>query len=291
MKKMFLAVMIKAFVLTGRLLLFQNKICMRFYNIIYDYIYDLFCAFWLGIFEKETLNLLSDYHHDKSEYSWKEWNKGGLFIWEKEAIEKYFKNCKSILVTSIGGGREVLALRYLGYDADGFDCNAKLVECANELLYKEGFNPNIKLVPKDICPALSRKYDGVIIGWGSYELIKGRKHRISFLKEIRFNMNEKSPILLSFFYVKPKHKRSISRLKRIAKMGNIIKSILKREHLEVGDSLHAEKPKLFFNFVHYFSKQQITSELREGGFELVYFNDRPYAHTVGIAMPQGEMKT
>ena len=38
------------------------------------------------------------------------------------------------MVVGGGGGREVLALRRLGYEVDGFECDPGLVACANELL-------------------------------------------------------------------------------------------------------------------------------------------------------------
>jgi hypothetical protein len=50
--------------------------------------------------------------------------------------------------------------------------------------------------------------------------------------------------------------------------------MLRRDGVEVGDSLVP-------NYVHYFTKAQLESEMTAAGFELVSFERVPYGHAVG----------
>jgi len=164
-----------------------------------------FAAFWLGILNKENLHLVDEYYYSKlwKKYSTDDYNKAGLYNWEKKAINKYFKKCKRLLVAGAGAGREILALYHMGFDdIDGFECNPKLVEFGNELLKNEKINATIHHVPHDQCPNDSKIYDGIIIGWGTYMLIQGKNNRIAFLRKLRDKARDHSPILhiSNFFF-------------------------------------------------------------------------------------------
>jgi len=161
-----------------------------------------------------------------------------------------------------------------------------LVEYANKLLEKEGLVPDIQLVPRDMCPVSSKIYDGLIIGWGAYILIQGSEQRIAFLNKLRALTQEQSPILLSFFTRSGNERR----FKVIAAIGKVIRLILRRGPVEVGDDLppyyvkSGEKTKNYIPYyVHYFTRDEIASELHEGGFELDFYCTEEYAHAVGIA--------
>ncbi len=158
-------------------------------------------ALWLGFLSRESLHQMDHYYYDsqKKLYCDDAYNKKGLWGWEKEAIDAYFQACQSVLVTGAGGGREVLALRRNGYEVDGFECHAGMVEYANALQKKEGFIPNLQTMVRDQCPDGERTYDGLIVGWGAYMLIQGRARRVEFLRNLHAKGWEKSPLLLSFF--------------------------------------------------------------------------------------------
>lgn len=187
-------------------------------------------------------------------------------------LEKYFHGCASLLVTGAGGGREVLALRKLGFAADGFDCDPLLVEYANNLLERERFIPNIQLVPRDHCPDTGRKYDGLIVGWGSFMLIQGRKQRIAFLKRLHAQAHVASPILLSFFT----RTGNGLYLKTSKTIGNTLRRMLKREALTLGDDLIP-------HYVHHFNEEDVAAELTAAGFQLKYYSTNLYGHAVGIS--------
>lgn len=244
-----------------------------------------FAGFWLGVLKKEALHLIDKFYYDYNKmYLDREYNKSGLRNWEKRALERYFQRSKKILVIGAGGGREVLALLRLGYEVYGVECHPQLVKLANELLKEEGFTPNVRLISRDQCPKSDKVYDGIIIGWGAYMLIQGKKQRITFLKDLNARARGRSPILLSFFY-RPDATRKKLYFGSIAVIANIIRRCLgRRDWVEVGDDL------ALTGHVHYFTREEIISELHKGGFELVFFSQYNYGHAVGLQLNQEDIK-
>lgn len=261
-----------------RIYFFTYKILSR----LIELLKACFAGFWLGIFNRKTLYFIDNFYYDiynKAYYS-EDYNRDGLWSWEEKVINKYFKDCKRLLVAAAGGGREVLALRRLGHDVDGFECHSRLVNFANGLLKKEGLTPNIQLAPRDHCPDSSKMYDGIVVGWGAYMLIQGREQRIAFLKKLRSQTVEQSPILLSFFY-HSFYGFTAYRLKLIARIGNVLKKVFRGARLEPGADLAP-------TYVRYFTREEIAAELHETGFELAFYSTDCYGHAVGIASKQGD---
>ena len=230
-------------------------------------------GFWLGVLKRETLYGLDEgYYSAQAMYCDEAYNCQGLWPWERAVIDRYFQSRQRLLVTSVGGGREVLALRRLGYTVDGFECHPRFVACANRLLQKAGYAPDVELAPRDQCPPGAKIYDGLIVGWGAYMLIQGRGRRIAFLKKLRLRVKAGAPVLLSFF-----HRTGTSRrFKVIVGVGNALRSMLGRDRLCLGDDLRP-------NYVHHCSREEIMAELQQSGFELVFYATESYGHAVGIA--------
>jgi hypothetical protein len=245
----------------------------KFLNRLFLFCNACLTGFWLGIFNRENLYTVDQIYYDKDQmYRDDKYNKSGLWKWEQKVIEKYFADCKNLLLIGAGGGREVLALSRLNYQVDGYECNKNLVEFANQLLTQENVNSQVKLIARDSCPETQQKYDGVIIGWGAYMLIQGRDRRINLLKKIKETMNPQAPIFLSFYcYQKTNRYYYI-----IAKIGNSIRWLLRRDLLDVGDDLVP-------NYVHYFTQTQIEKELKEASLKLVMYSTEEYGHAVGIS--------
>jgi hypothetical protein len=238
---------------------------------------------WLGLLDRAHLHWLDErfwggdslyfdrYRDDM--YCDPDFNRRGLFDWEKAAIEGFFSDGSRILVSSIGGGREVVALRRAGFEVDGFECSRKLLGFANRLLDEMGLDGDMRWVPRDACPDVGREYDGLIVGWGSYGLIQGRSRRIAFLRKLREHASEGAPILLSFFTRSPASRY----FKITAKIANAIRWTLRRDRVEVGDLLEP----IYF---HYFTEDQLKDELRASGFGLSHFATEEYGHAVGVAV-------
>lgn len=232
----------------------------------------IFDGFWLGILSRDTLYSIDKCYYDSvKQYHDQGFNCSGLFAWEKNVIEIYFNNCKRILVGGAGGGREVLALCKLGYEVDSFECHPELVTFANKLLKKEGFLAEVQLVSRDECLNSNRRYNGLIVGWSAYMLIQGKERRISLLKNMRVKVSPQSPLLVSFFSRKPDERR----FRVTAAVANVLRCILRRNYIELGDSLAP-------NYVHCFTEAEISEELRQGGFELIFFKPGDYGHAVAV---------
>lgn len=231
-------------------------------------------GFWLGLLRPETLlDIDRIYYANTAKYTDGSYNRSGLWVWEREIMTRYFGCRQRLLIVGAGGGREVLALARLGYEADGVECNRKLVEAANALLAEEGFLSTVRYASPNTCPRVGKSYDGLVIGWGAYMLIQGRAQRIAMLQSMRAQTFAGAPILLSFFSRPPAAKR----FRIIFAVGNTLRRLLGREALELGDDLEPE-------YVHYFTQKEIAAELQAGGFELVIYKPHPYGHAVGVAI-------
>jgi hypothetical protein len=170
----------------------------------------LFDGFWLGVLGRQQLHAISETVFDKKGMYWTdEYNRQGLYDWERRMLESHFAECRKVLVAAAGGGRELLALRRQGMQADGFDCHLGLVRSANELLESEGMVPDV--------------------------------------------------------------------LRVTAGIGNALAPLLGRDRVEVGDSLIP-------NYAHYFTREELQAEMKEGGFELTFCDTRDYGHGVGVAV-------
>lgn len=235
---------------------------------------SLFTGFWLGVLNRKQLLAVGEhYFREERFYSADEYNTRGLFDWEKRAIETHFRECRTLLVAATGGGREVIALRRMGYEADAFEAHPGLLRSANALLEREEMRPDVRPATWDHCPPLDRKYDGIVVGWGAYMHIRGRDRRIQFLKELREAANMGAPVLLSFYVTSEK-----SRYHRwVGRIGNVAAVLLRRERVDRGDCL------LPF-YAHFFTRPQVEAEMIAGGFEPVAFELYEYAHSIGRAV-------
>jgi hypothetical protein len=228
----------------------------------------------LGILSQKDLHMVGELKYGGEDSYWtEEYNKRGLWDWERRAVERYFAGCKSVLVIATGGGRELLALARRGMEVDGFESDPGLVRFANDLLKKEGLALEVGLAPWDHCPGGEGRYDGAIVGWGAYMHIRGRRRRVNFLQELRDKLDKGSPILISFATRMGKSRY----FPIVAKIGNVPARILGRDRVEVGDCMIP-------NFAHFFTREEVESELREGGFDLIDFETAEYGHGIGRAI-------
>ena len=234
----------------------------------------IFKGFWLGILSRRELQIIDRIYYERtSNYCDETYNKSGFLDWERRAFLRFFQSYQTILVTAIGGGREVIALNQIGFDVDGFECNRQLFEFAEKLFEQESVSGEFHLVPPDAVWHFGKIYDGAIIGWGAYMLIQGRERRIDFLKKMRAQMSEGAPLLVSFFA----RRSDEIYFKRIYRTANFFRVLFGREKIELGDELRP------LSFVHWFSEAEINAEFAEAGFQMIYFSAEDYGHAVGRA--------
>ncbi len=231
-------------------------------------------SLWLILLERQHFHQFDKifWSSDKM-YRDEEYILQGFWGWEEPIAQDHLAGCGSLLISSTGGGREVAAFRRLGLAVDGFECNRELLEFSNDLLAKIGSQGNLRSAPRDGCPEISRQYGGLVVGWGSYGLIHGSERRIAFLARLRGYVGEGAPILLSFFARSSKARY----FKAIAATANRARRILRKNPVEVGDVLDPY-------YVHYFTEEEIRTEMLAAGFEMQLYSTDGYGHAVGTAI-------
>lgn len=229
---------------------------------------------WLGLFDHAGLDRLSIRQYGQSgaldRYLDDQHNRSGLFGWEADAVHSFFPSGARVLVAAAGGGREILALRKLGYRADGFDCQPDLAAIARKLLQQEHLDGVVLDAAPDEIPPNSGGYEALIVGWGAYIHIIGRANRIRFLRDFASSAQAGAPVLLSFFPRSPNARR-YDAIQRIASFTRRMR--LSGDRVEVGDVLDG-------TFDHYFTESEIKSELSEAGLSVEHYAETPFAHLV-----------
>ena len=219
-------------------------------------------AFWLGVLPRSAMAAIDEALFGlRSHYGSAAHNLMGLSGWERDAVDGWFAPRSRVMVIGVGGGREVIALRRLGFDAYGWESHPALVAAARALAAEEGHHDVIRPVVRDEVPAGTELYDAVIFGWGMYMLVHGRARRVALLRAARGRLAGNGPVLLSFF---PRGDDD-PRARRVHRVASLVRRLLRRLPPEPGDDMLP-------NVVHRFTREEIDSEMREAGFELLHYD-------------------
>jgi hypothetical protein len=253
-----------------RLYFFLERALMLFHNGASALIQGLA----LGLLSNEELERLTQHRYTKhfAPYSSESHVKSGLFIWEREAIRRYFPPRGRIIVAAAGAGREMIALARCGFRVDGFDCCPPLVETGRSYLKQLNIDAKLIYAPPSTVPACEGGYDAVLVGFSGYMYIAGRNRRIRFLRDLQRLVTPGAPVMLSFTEGDSGRRRVWT-----ARIGTILRRLRRAEPVEEGDCLKA-------GFQHHFVRQQIASEMSEAGLDLIYYcGGTCYGHAVGLA--------
>ena len=233
----------------------------------------LWAGLWLGLLSREQLHKIDQLSYGASKsYPGSEYNLSGLYGWEAQAVDRYFRGCRRLVVLGAGAGREVAPLLDRGFEIKAFECHQGLREAGNRLLADQGPQFSIQSMKRDRCPELKGAFDGVIIGWGMVTLVQGRPTRLRLLRDLRSAVPTDAPMLMSFYVLGGPQRR----YRIAARIGNAIRAVLGRDRLDFGDFLSP-------GFAHFFTREAIEEELREAGWRLEFFDRRTYPHAVAIA--------
>ncbi|HUT02981.1 MAG TPA: hypothetical protein VM163_03730 [bacterium] len=236
-------------------------------------------GFFLGFLDPSELQVLTNHHYTSTQsgdsgdvnYHDAAYNLSGLRYWEQRVIEKYFADCRSILLGSAGGGREVLALSRMGFLVDAFECNPQLMAKCQSFLELHGVEATVIQAEPGGVPVTLGTYDGAILGWGAYIHVFGRRRRVELLREFRQHLCPGAPLFLSFWAKRNSMSRRLSY--RLAKF---IRAIRGAEPVEAGDSISS-------TFDRSFTENEVREELAEAGFEMVFYSEESFGHAVGRA--------
>jgi hypothetical protein len=234
-------------------------------------------GFWLGCLSADELNAVTAEHFDQSQYyASTEHNLSGFFDWEKTVLDRWFREGSRILVAGAGGGREILALRKAGFDAEGFECSLPLVRASEQIFDRLGESKYVAFCKPDSVPLGPAIYDGLVVGWGAYTHIPTKVRRTAFLQALRKRALPHSPILISFFARRLGSKDEVL----IHRTARLCRFFLRgrQEPLELGDRIS------FARFVHSFTFDEVEAELRTAGFRVAHHGEKgDLGYAVGIA--------
>lgn len=232
---------------------------------------------WLGLLDEEALREVDEaYYARMRQYADPAFNRRGLWSWEARAIDAYFRGRRRVIVTACGGGRELLALAARGHEVVGYECNARLVDAARALL------PGVPIdtVAPSEWPHAAPKADGIVVGWSSYMLMRGRARRVAFLRGARSVLEPGAPLLLSFIS-RPADASYFTVASRVG--GAVERAVRRRSRaVELGDTFLP-------NFMHQFDDAELAGELREAGFAIAALargsglREDDYGWAVGLA--------
>lgn len=234
----------------------------------------LYQGFWLGWMGSKSLNEATRlYYAGRSKYLDSEYNTSGLKDWEARIADRYFSDCRTLLVGAVGGGREAVALAERGKAVTAFECSAELAQSARDVLSREGLIAEVMTVAPSEVPRLDTCFDGAVVGLGGYMHIPGKAVRVRFLQDLRDRVESGAPLLLSFFTRTP-DSRFFLWSRRVARF--IRRLRFSREEVDLGDAVDR-------SFDHHFTQEEIAAELAAAGFELVDYGEDPIGHAVGLA--------
>jgi SAM-dependent methyltransferase len=214
----------------------------------------------LALFSVEQLDALTASYYARTPlYRGDAHNAGGLFSWEREIIDAHFPKNGTLLVTSAGAGREVLALAHPERRIVATECVPSLVA----ELRRRAPNHDIHLLPPDQIPPGT--FDAAVVGWTAYSHLAGRDRRVAFLRRLARALRPGAPLLLSYWANQHGHPRGALAVARAANR-------FRRRAVEPGESTA-----LGF-FIRSFAPGETAAEAHDAGF--IAQNERfsPYAH-------------
>ena len=227
-------------------------------------------SFGLGLLDAQELDRITVARFESSNYMKPVITKAGLWLWEREAINRFFPKTGRILVGAAGAGREMIALHREGYTVVGFECARTLVEAGQTVLRDSGCPGLLLLAPAGAVPSLEGTFDGAIMGWSGYMYIPIRAQRVKLLIDFRALLRPGAPLLVSF----ETREQCERRMQWSARGANWIRRIRGVDPVIVGDRLDR-------GFKHWFNRVDVLSEMADAGLDMELYSTDGYGWAVG----------
>jgi hypothetical protein len=227
-------------------------------------------ALGLGLLDADELVRLTLRRFESSTYLDPAYNNSGLWLWEREALRRFFPPAGRILVGAAGSGREMIALHAAGYTVQGFECAHSLVESGQAILRDAGCPGELIWAPAGTVPPISGQFDAAIMGWSGYMYIPQRAQRVKLLRDFRDVLVDGGPLLVSF----ETRELCERRMRWSARAANWIRKTRGAEPVAVGDRLD-------LGFKHWFNRVDIADEMADAGLVLEWYSVDGYGWAVG----------
>jgi SAM-dependent methyltransferase len=186
----------------------------------------------------------------------------GLAEGERRVFAMHLRQGDRVLLVGCGAGRDLLALRGLGFDVDGLDHSAALIGAARSHLARRGVTAQLIADPIQSA-TLERSYDVAIFSDGCYSLIRSARARTAALTRIGGHLSQGGRILISYHDFTPQSAMGLWVLRATAR--------LSRSHWlpEDGDVFWRHRPGGALRYRHHFTHDALVREVEAGGFRIV----------------------
>lgn len=236
-------------------------------------------AVGLGLLDADELVRLTVQRFESSSYGVPAYNvSSGLWLWERQALQRFFPPRGRILVGAAGSGREMIALHRAGYSVEGFECARSLVESGKVILRDVGCAGELLWAPAGTVPSMQGGFDGAIMGWSGYMYIPRREQRVRLLRDFRDLLVTGAPLLISF----ETREYCEQRMHWSARAANWIRKARGAEPVAVGDRLD-------LGFKHWFNRDDIAGEMHDAGLNMAGYGVDGYGWAVGTNLPESAM--
>jgi hypothetical protein len=228
-------------------------------------------ALGLGLLDADELVRVTVQRFESSTYLDPAYNlEAGLWLWEREALQRFFPKAGRILVGAAGSGREMIALHRLGYAVEGFECAHTLAAAGQGILRDAGCPAPLIWAPAGTVPELKGPFDGAIMGWSGYMYIPLRSQRVKLLQDFRGLLSRGAPLLVSF-QTREQYER---RMVWSARGANWIRRLRRVPPVITGDRLDN-------GFKHWFNHDDIAEEMEDAGLRIESYRADCYGWAVG----------
>ncbi|RLJ06777.1 MAG: class I SAM-dependent methyltransferase [Candidatus Aenigmatarchaeota archaeon] len=220
--------------------------------------------------------ILKEFSNQKVQKAYERLTRKGLWKSEKKLFKKYFKKGSVVLDIGCGSGRTSFGLAKMGFKVTGIDITPAMIKTAKRL--SKEFNIKIDFLIGDAVQLCfkNESFNCALFSFNGWDQIPGKENRLKALKEayrvIRpggfFIFTSHVRHLRGYFWLWVKQWIKFYILKRL---GFNVKEI------EFGDRLFKEASEEMYEneqFIHIPKLSKIKEQIREAGFELVFYDKR-----------------
>ena len=188
----------------------------------------------------------------------------GLFQWEKDFYLPRLRGGDRVLVVGCGSGRDLLALRELGWETDGLEPVVACTVLAQERLRKRGLAAEVYVGAVETA-TLPRRYDVVVFSWFCYSYIPVRARRVAALARAAGHLAPGGRVLISYLGATPPLRRLPWRLAQLTAR------LSRRDwRPEYGDVFAARHDSGAVHYEHHFQPDEIEAEAAAAGWRVAW---------------------
>jgi SAM-dependent methyltransferase len=205
---------------------------------------------------------------------------GGLENWERRMFESALKPSDRILLVGCGAGRDLLALRELGYDVTGLDPTPELVERARYHAARRGVTAVV--LEGFVETAELGVYDVVVLAGNCYSFIQGADARIATLIRLKAHLAPQGRIVITYAGALRRGSSGIRLTQLVSRVWRA------HWHPERGDNFARDYfAHRLIRYEHMFVTGEVALECAEAGFHIVRDVTTAAYYVVAAPSPAG----